>query len=116
MRGANGDVRTEPRTSRDRDGRRVRSRTAATGTGRDRGGGSHPDRGGRRRSRARRADGDAGAGGARLSRMVLGLSDRSPRSEEHTSELQSLMRISYAVFCLKKNTSTNIPLNKKTHT
>src|SRR3546814_3119279 len=27
---------------------------------------------------------------------------RSPRSEEHTSELQSLMRISYAVFCLKK--------------
>src|SRR3546814_1670448 len=31
------------------------------------------------------------------------------RSEEHTSELQSLMRISYAVFCLKKKT-TNIPL------
>src|SRR3546814_211125 len=29
-----------------------------------------------------------------------------PRSEEHTSELQSLMRISYAVFCLKKNTNT----------
>src|SRR3546814_1287097 len=28
----------------------------------------------------------------------------SPRSEEHTSELQSLMRISYAVFCLKKTT------------
>src|SRR3546814_7937602 len=28
-----------------------------------------------------------------------------PRSEEHTSELQSLMRISYAVFCLKKNKS-----------
>src|SRR3546814_20082433 len=28
-----------------------------------------------------------------------------PRSEEHTSELQSLMRISYAVFCLKKKTS-----------
>src|SRR3546814_7777414 len=27
----------------------------------------------------------------------------NPRSEEHTSELQSLMRISYAVFCLKKN-------------
>src|SRR3546814_988243 len=31
----------------------------------------------------------------------------TPRSEEHTSELQSLMRISYAVFCLKKkNTKT----------
>src|SRR3546814_6501987 len=29
------------------------------------------------------------------------------RSEEHTSELQSLMRISYAVFCLKKKISTN---------
>src|SRR3546814_6117063 len=28
------------------------------------------------------------------------------RSEEHTSELQSLMRISYAVFCLKKTTTT----------
>src|SRR3546814_2644651 len=32
------------------------------------------------------------------------------RSEEHTSELQSLMRISYAVFCLKKKNKTN---NKK---
>src|SRR3546814_4958517 len=29
------------------------------------------------------------------------------RSEEHTSELQSLMRISYAVFCLKKNKTTD---------
>src|SRR3546814_5304796 len=29
------------------------------------------------------------------------------RSEEHTSELQSLMRISYAVFCLKKKTTKN---------
>src|SRR3546814_4196937 len=34
------------------------------------------------------------------------------RSEEHTSELQSLMRISYAVFCLKKK----IPLTQNTHT
>src|SRR3546814_10709679 len=32
---------------------------------------------------------------------------RVNRSEEHTSELQSLMRISYAVFCLKKNKSRN---------
>src|SRR3546814_14424987 len=31
---------------------------------------------------------------------------RGQRSEEHTSELQSLMRISYAVFCLKKKTTT----------
>src|SRR3546814_1945295 len=34
------------------------------------------------------------------------------RSEEHTSELQSLMRISYAVFCLKKKNTTN---KHKTH-
>src|SRR3546814_8910559 len=32
---------------------------------------------------------------------------RDGRSEEHTSELQSLMRISYAVFCLKKKQQTN---------
>src|SRR3546814_1112215 len=31
----------------------------------------------------------------------------SARSEEHTSELQSLMRISYAAFCLKKKTQSN---------
>src|SRR3546814_10809087 len=42
------------------------------------------------------------------------------RSEEHTSELQSLMRISYAVFCLHKNTHThtktqNITLESKEH-
>src|SRR3546814_7607590 len=36
-------------------------------------------------------------------------SSHRPRSEEHTSELQSLMRISYAVFCLKKKK------NKKSH-
>src|SRR3546814_8414429 len=34
----------------------------------------------------------------------------SHRSEEHTSELQSLMRISYAVFCLKKNITTLLNL------
>src|SRR3546814_9778690 len=35
------------------------------------------------------------------------LSSRTVRSEEHTSELQSLMRISYAVFCLKKTKSAH---------
>src|SRR3546814_9378265 len=35
--------------------------------------------------------------------QLLRLPEGHPRSEEHTSELQSLMRISYAVFCLKKN-------------
>src|SRR3546814_6226777 len=44
------------------------------------------------RTHARHADGDARRGTA----------GADPRSEEHTSELQSLMRISYAVFCLKK--------------
>src|SRR3546814_2348837 len=33
------------------------------------------------------------------------------RSEEHTSELQSLMRISYAVFCLKKKTKNQTNIN-----
>src|SRR3546814_1635886 len=37
------------------------------------------------------------------------------RSEEHTSELQSLMRISYAVFCLKKKTIRNIQHYDKDH-
>src|SRR3546814_3439518 len=44
---------------------------------------------------ARRAFADARASGAQAAAA-------HPRSEEHTSELQSLMRISYAVFCLKK--------------
>src|SRR3546814_1583105 len=39
----------------------------------------------------------------------LDLADK--RSEEHTSELQSLMRISYAVFCLKKKTHKRIIIN-----
>src|SRR3546814_4721133 len=41
---------------------------------------------------------------------------RSDRSEEHTSELQSLMRISYAVFCLKKkNTKPHSPIHNTTN-
>src|SRR3546814_944227 len=36
----------------------------------------------------------------------------SGRSEEHTSELQSLMRISYAVFCLKKKTKSTQRINQ----
>src|SRR3546814_10719567 len=38
------------------------------------------------------------------------------RSEEHTSELQSLMRISYAVFCLKKKKNKNSKKNKNRNT
>src|SRR3546814_3380863 len=37
------------------------------------------------------------------------------RSEEHTSELQSLMRISYAVFCLKKKTTQHKYVDSKLH-
>src|SRR3546814_7177853 len=39
-----------------------------------------------------------------------------PRSEEHTSELQSLMRRSYAVFCLKKKQQYSAQLNQRKHT
>src|SRR3546814_3279135 len=38
--------------------------------------------------------------------LHISLNQREERSEEHTSELQSLMRISYAVFCLKKKNNT----------
>src|SRR3546814_4210419 len=49
--------------------------------------------------------GDPLAGGA--DQPVTGrMTERVVRSEEHTSELQSLMRISYAVFCLKKKNDT----------
>src|SRR3546814_9024302 len=40
---------------------------------------------------------------------------RPGRSEEHTSELQSLMRISYAVFCLKKKKKHTISTKKRNH-
>src|SRR3546814_1822463 len=48
-------------------------------------------------------------GGRRAEPFVLAeLGPAEGRSEEHTSELQSLMRISYAVFCLKKKMQTTI--------
>src|SRR3546814_6303474 len=40
--------------------------------------------------------------------------EQEHRSEEHTSELQSLMRISYAVFCLKKKNTKNYNVNEHT--
>src|SRR3546814_7554139 len=58
------------------------------------------------RDRARDADRVAVAGDPDLSAAV-----RPGRSEEHTSELQSLMRISYDVFCLKKKSSKNTEIN-----
>src|SRR3546814_10236601 len=51
---------------------------------------------------------EPGLDGERLLGMVRDdRDDVHVRSEEHTSELQSLMRISYAVFCLKKKTINN---------
>src|SRR3546814_1619182 len=54
-----------------------------------------------RRLRVRRND-RRGDPADRLRGRLVGGEDQQGRSEEHTSELQSLMRISYAVFCLKK--------------
>src|SRR3546814_8783925 len=46
-------------------------------------------------------------------RWLSPLASAENRSEEHTSELQSLMRISYAVFCLKKKKQTKTHNNQK---
>src|SRR3546814_3428989 len=66
----------------------------------------------RRRGQGERRVARGGGGAPRAGVARLGSPERPrqrhagmasrPRSEEHTSELQSLMRISYAVFCLKK--------------
>src|SRR3546814_7319743 len=51
------------------------------------------------------------------SRLTSGsrIAPERPRSEEHTSELQSLMRISYADFCLKKKTERLLHRQKPDH-
>src|SRR3546814_1596978 len=90
---------------------------------------AHPVGGHRRRHQRRRRNGrrlvsHAGDEMARIAHQVelgrnlqigrkrlfgdpaVGVEGRKARSEEHTSELQSLMRISYAVFCLKKKPKT----------
>src|SRR3546814_2408727 len=57
------------------------------------------------RAGRRRRDHHVAAEGHRSHRRLLAaFAQHADRSEEHTSELQSLMRISYAVFCLKKKT------------
>src|SRR3546814_2774038 len=63
-----------------------------------------------RRRRHASGRGDTGGGGEREGERGA---DAGGRSEEHTSELQSLMRISYAVFCLKKK---NKPQQQNTTT
>src|SRR3546814_2259240 len=56
------------------------------------------------------------AGAVAMARHVRAGLEKAGRSEEHTSELQSLMRISYAVFCLKKKiNTTHILTNYTSH-
>src|SRR3546814_7924030 len=80
-----------PRRHHDRTGDARSWRTGATGV-----------------SRFRQGPPQSGPELWRLLFLCAGQGDRraAVRSEEHTSELQSLMRISYAVFCLKKKTTT----------
>src|SRR3546814_6969693 len=59
--------------------------------------------------------------GAEIAGAIAGMDARDQaavdkRSEEHTSELQSLMRISYAVFCLKTKNAQATSATKSTHT
>src|SRR3546814_4143952 len=61
--------------------------------------------------------GRVASGKSTLGRLLCGLyapEAGNIRSEEHTSELQSLMRISYAVFCLKKKNKKYTYLNRQT--
>src|SRR3546814_3372269 len=55
----------------------------------------------------------SGGAAERTASMIACAAFSGSRSEEHTSELQSLMRISYAVFCLKKKKTTNTHELKK---
>src|SRR3546814_5070723 len=66
-----------------------------------------PHRPGRFRDRDRRGTAGAGRGPGRAGDAArCRIAQARRRSEEHTSELQSLMRNPYAVFCLKKKTNT----------
>src|SRR3546814_4643608 len=80
---------------------------------------AHMERGARRARGHQLAGEPDPRGTRRLLRWCRGAEGHGaePRSEEHTSELQSLMRISYAVFCLKKKIKrTHNRIHKKTHT
>src|SRR3546814_4291336 len=61
----------------------------------------------------RESDADVGIASEHRHFAFVEIAGHQPRSEEHTSELQSLMRISYAVFCLKKkiNIKNSSPSN-----
>src|SRR3546814_6784343 len=57
----------------------------------------------------------SGQGDGRTRALLPARQQHLWRSEEHTSELQSLMRISYAVFCLKKKTTHTHTHNRNTY-
>src|SRR3546814_7519536 len=112
-------IRRPPRSTRTDplfpDTTLFRSRLQSVPDARDGAAGDRPDRHlpVDRTVRAGDAPGaDPGDGVPRDSAMVAG---RRVRSEEHTSELQSLMRISYAVFCLKKKKQINKMLQQVTN-
>src|SRR3546814_5603105 len=79
-------------------------------------------RGGQRSSRSKKRSQDSSpsrassVGAFILPRPKRSRARRSSRSEEHTSELQSLMRISYAVFCLKKKNNKKKQITDRPHT
>src|SRR3546814_8117845 len=78
---------------------------------------SRPQRGYLCKGPLRLLDDVGGASGVlRLARRRAGANCVVGRSEEHTSELQSLMRISYAVFCLKKKNKNSKPTRKQHNT
>src|SRR3546814_9364050 len=83
----------------------------------DRNGSERADRQQQRQGRDDHDDAQARAIGFRqLVGQCQTQEEHFERSEEHTSELKSLMRISYAVFCLKKNKDNEKPTHHKKHT
>src|SRR3546814_2629531 len=58
---------------------------------------------------------DRGDAAVTASDLTIDDAGEQDRSEEHTSELQSLMRISYAVFCLKKTNTSTIETDNVAH-
>src|SRR3546814_5343494 len=96
-----GEAAVAPGALRPRDGAKVGELVGAVDGRAGVGRGHAGRRGGRRRGRSGRR-GRRGNDDHAFARR--GNAIGAARSEEHTSELQSLMRISYAVFCLKKKT------------
>src|SRR3546814_9955300 len=91
---------TDPRPGM--EGLRHAAQDVAAGAGGGQDGGADRRRMGAESDQAERQGGQ----GQQAGRVQAGQAANGDRSEEHTSELQSLMRISYAVFCLKKKKKT----------